>query len=78
MAMASLPAKLSMGGMFYHVSVCDVMNHCLPNTLNAMGYNLWKEGSAYFNETISVQMSESYIVYLTEDILPLKPDVVLE
>ena len=49
MAMASLPAKPSTGGMFYYVSVCVVMN-----TLNAMGYNLWKEGSAYFNETISV------------------------
>ena len=28
MAMASLPAKPSTGGMFYHVSVCFVMNYC--------------------------------------------------
>ena len=60
--MTSLPAKPSTGGMFYHVSVCVVMNYC---TINAMGYNLWKEGSAYFNETISVQMWESYIISLT-------------
>ena len=50
----------------------------MPNTLNAMGDNLWKEGSAHFKEAISVQMWESYIIYLTKDLLPLKPDAVLE
>ena len=70
MAMASLPAKPSTGGMFYHVSVCVVMNHCFTEHSKCYGIQSLKRRQCILQETISVQMWESYIIYLTKDLVP--------